>query len=56
MILPQILYREHLLGEYGEIHKHRHNFIKKHSINGQIFSAVQIELLSMLIRYDELTE
>jgi len=56
MVPPQILCRKHLFGEHGEIHKHRHNFVKKYSINGRIFPVVQIEPSSMLIRHDELAE
>jgi len=53
MINPKILCRQHLLGEHSEIHKHRHNFIKKHSINKRI-QLGQIEPASMSIRHDEL--
>lgn len=51
MVNPKILCRKHLLGEHGEIHKHRHNFIKQHNMNGRIG---QIEPESMQIRHDEL--
>lgn len=51
MINPSILCRKHLLGEHGEIHKHKHNFIKGHSIEGRIG---QIEPESMKERHDEL--
>jgi hypothetical protein len=47
---------KHLLGEHGEIHKHRHNFIKKHSIAGRLFPVVQIEPLNMRSRHDELSQ
>lgn len=36
MLNPKYLCREHLLGEHNEIHKHRHNFVKGHSIKGRI--------------------
>ena len=51
MINPKILCRKHLLGEHGEIHKHRHNFIKKHKIEGR---RGQIEPLAMKDRHDKL--
>ena len=56
MIEPNLLCRAHLLGEHGEIHKHRHNFVKQHKISGRIFPVVQIEPLSMQSRHDELVE
>jgi hypothetical protein len=55
MIDPVLLCRKHLLGEHGEIHKHRHNFEKKHSIKNRILKG-QIEPLSMKTRHDELAE
>ena len=51
MVNPQILCRTHLLGEHGEIHKHRHNFVKKHNMTGR---RGQIEPKSMKARHDEL--
>ena len=51
MINPKILCRKHLLGEHGEIHKFRHNFVKKHKMYGRIG---QIEPKSMQKRHDEL--
>lgn len=56
MINPNILCKKHLIGEHGEIHKHRHNFVKQHSITGRIFPVVQIEPRSMLIRHDQLVK
>ena len=53
MINPAILCRKHLLGEHGEIHKHKHNFEKGHSIEGR---KGQIEPLAMQSRHDELVE
>lgn len=50
------LCRKHLIGEHGEIHKHRHNFVKQHSILGRIIPVVQIEPKSMKSRHDELAE
>lgn len=35
MIPCRLLCRQHLLGEHGEIHKHKHNFIKMHSMAGR---------------------
>ena len=51
MVNPRLLCRKHLLGEHGEIHKHRHNFVKGHSIAGRIG---QIEPAQMKARHDEL--
>ena len=55
MISPGLLCNKHLIGEHGEIHKHRHNFVKKHSISGRLSPIVQIEPSSMEKRHDELT-
>lgn len=54
MVSPRILCRQHLLGEHGELHKHRPSFVKKHSIFGRIYPEVQIEPESMKRRHDEL--
>lgn len=53
MIDPKILCRKHLLGEHGEIHKHRHNFVKKHKMDGR---KGQIEPKSMQVRHDILAK
>ena len=54
MINPKLLCRKHLLGEHGEIHKHRHNFVKHHSISKRVSPVVQIEPTSMKERHDQL--
>ena len=54
MIDPSLLCRRHLLGEHGEIHKHRHNFVKHHSVSGRVSPIVLIEPASMQSRHDEL--
>ena len=54
MIHPSLLCDKHLLGEHGEIHKHRHNFVKQHRIDGRMSPVVQIEPRSMKTRHDEL--
>jgi hypothetical protein len=54
MVDPKLLCRKHLLGEHGEIHKHRHNFVKKHRIDGRLHPVVQIEPKSMERRHDDL--
>jgi len=56
MVDPRTMCTKHLLGEHGEIHKHRHNFVKKHSIKGRIIPKVQIEPLSMKRRHDMLAD
>lgn len=56
MISPSLLCNKHILGEHGEIHKHRHNFVKKHSMSGRLSPVVQIEPMMMEYRHDELAE
>ena len=51
---PSLLCKQHLLGEHGEIHKHRPNFVKKHKITKRISPIVQIEPENMQKRHDEL--
>ena len=51
---PRILCRKHLLGEHGELHRFRHNFVKKHSIHGRIFPIVLIEPDNMSVRHGAL--
>jgi len=53
-INPKLLCRNHLLGEHNEIHKHKHNFEKKHSIAKRISPIVQIEPENMQKRHDDL--
>jgi hypothetical protein len=53
MINPKLLCSKHLLGEHGEIHKHKHNFVKGHSIDGR---KGQIDPIAMKRRHDELAE
>jgi len=55
-INPKLLCRQHLLGEHNEIHKHRHNFVKKHSIAKRISPIVQIEPENMKKRHEQLVE
>ena len=56
MLPPEYLCRKHLLGESNEIHKHKHNFEKHHSIKGRIFPIVLIEPENMKSRHDELAQ
>lgn len=53
-IPAELLCKKHLIGEHGEIHKHKHNFVKKHSIKKRIFPIVQIEPNEMENRHNEL--
>jgi len=55
MVDPKLLCRKHLLGEHGEIHKHRHNFVKGHRITGRI-EGNAVEPMSMESRHDELAK
>jgi len=56
MVNPEMLCNQHLLGEHGEIHKHRHNFEKRHNMSGRLSPVVQIEPSSMKSRHDELAK
>lgn len=55
MVDPRALCRQHLLGEHGELHKHRHTFVKRRSITGYIRNNC-IEPESMRARHDLLAE
>jgi hypothetical protein len=54
MISPELMCAQHITGEHNEIHKHRHNFVKKHRLDGRFAGFVQIEPASMEKRHDEL--
>ena len=56
MIDPTTLCRKHLLGEHGEIHKHRHNFEKHHNMAGRLKYPSQIAPALMAERHDALAE
>ena len=51
---PKLMCNQHLLGEHGEIHKHRHNFEKKHNMNGRMAYPSQIDPHCMERRHDEI--
>lgn len=51
MLPPSCMCLRHRLGEHAEIHKHRHNFVAGHSIEGR---RGQIEPAAMQERHDEL--
>jgi hypothetical protein len=53
LVNPKILCKNHLLGEHSEIHKHRHNFVKGHKMEGR---QGQIQPDLMQLRHDELAE
>ena len=53
MVDPRTMCRKHLLGEHGEIHKHRHNFVKGHSVAGRV-AGNACEPAAMKARHDEL--
>jgi hypothetical protein len=53
MVDVKTLCRKHLLGEHSEIHKHRHNFVKGHKMEGR---KTQIEPQSMGTRHNELAQ
>lgn len=52
--LTEYLCNKHLIGAHGELHKFRHAFIKKHSIDGRISPIVQIEPWRMGEYHEEL--
>lgn len=53
MLDPILMCNKHVLGEHGEIHKHRHNFVKRHRVDGRVLGEiVQIEVASMKERHD----
>ena len=54
MVEPSVLCKNHLLGCHYEIHKHRHNFEKHHSMTGRIFPIVLIEPDHMQDYHDKL--
>lgn len=44
---------QHRAGEHGEIHKHRHNFVKQHRMAGRV-AINALQPLAMQARHDEL--
>lgn len=54
MVSPELLCKKHLMGEHFEIHLHRHNFVKRHSISGRVSPIVLIEPESMEERHNRL--
>lgn len=54
MINPEMLCKNHLLGEHGEIHKHKHIFEKGYKIDGRLTPFVAIEPSQMGNRHNEL--
>jgi hypothetical protein len=55
MINPKFLCRKHLLGEHGELHKHKWTFEKRHKKDNYIKNNC-IEPKSMKKRHDELAK
>lgn len=56
MIKPELLCDKHLLGEHGEIHKHRHIFVKGYSIKNRVQCPAQIVPEHMEVRHNELAK
>lgn len=56
MVDPALMCDQHLLGEHGELHKHRPSFVKRHSIRGRVEAqdGPQIEPEAMQARHDAL--
>lgn len=55
LIDPKLMCNQHLLGCHGELHKHLHNWQKKHSVTGRI-EGNAMEPLSYKARHDLLAE
>jgi hypothetical protein len=55
-IPPELLCRQHLLGNHNELHRYRPSFVKKHSMKGRIYPVVLIEPSNMKIDHDEIAE
>jgi hypothetical protein len=53
---PKLMCRKHLLGEHFEIHKHKHNFVKKHNMAGRLKYPSQIDPARMELRHDEIVK
>lgn len=53
MVPTWLMCGKHKAGEHGEIHKHRHNFVKGHSMTGRI-AGNALEPRAMQARHDEL--
>lgn len=53
MVDPTLMCAKHLLGEHGELHKHLHNWRKRHRVDGRI-EGNAMEPLSYKARHDEL--
>lgn len=53
MINPELLCKNHLLGEHSEIHKHKNVFVKHYSIKKRV-ERKQIQPEAMKSRHDEL--
>ncbi len=54
MVYPPWMCTKHRTGEHGEIHKHKHNFVKGHSFEKRV-RWNQIEPTAMQSRHDELS-
>ena len=55
MVNPQALCNQHLLGEHGEIHKHKHNFEKGHRMTGRVQNNC-LEASALQSRHDDLAD
>lgn len=56
MVKPELLCRQHLNGEHGELHKFLWTFKAKYKVKGRIKPFVQIQLSSYKQRHDELAK
>ncbi len=56
MIDPKKMCNQHILGEHGEIHKFRHNFVKRHNMTGRLVAPSQIDPVLMSYRHDQLVK
>lgn len=53
---PILLCKDHLLGNHFEIHKHRHNFIKKHNMRKRLAYPSQIDPKLMKEDHDNIVK
>lgn len=54
MLPTNLMCDQHILGEHGEHHKHRHNFVKRHNMAGRLAYPSQIDPHRMKERHDEI--
>lgn len=56
MVNTKTMCNQHILGEHGEIHKHKHNFVKQHNMTGRLKFPAQIDPTLMSFRHNQLVK